>query len=202
MNLHKIDSIKLIFIPAIAVLFSFQTATLSYSGETMDCTPPAPYEAPPYVEPPSDSHKARSKLVDNENGTITDPESGLVWAQKDSYADIHKCLTWPEAVQYVENLKTAGFSDWRLPTIKELLTIYDTTYKSVLAWDHDPEYPLALDDKFSDGAAYWYWSNECGKTKLSECCARTLYFVRGHINLRHFDQCNNGGVRAVRDLKK
>ncbi|QPJ61605.1 MAG: DUF1566 domain-containing protein [Candidatus Nitronauta litoralis] len=201
MSLRKAGSMKYFSIPAIAVLLSFQTVNISYSDETMDCTPSAPYEAPPYVEPRPES-KAPSKLVDNRNGTITDPESGLIWTQKDSYADLNKCLTWPEAVQYVENLNTAGFSDWRLPTIKELLTIYDTSREGVLAWDKNPEYPLALDDKFSDGAAYWYWSNECGKTKLSECCAKSLYFVKGHINLRHFDLCNNGGVRAVRDLKK
>ena len=67
-----------------------------------------------------------------------------------------------------------------------------------MAWDHDPEYPLALDSKFADGAAYWYWSSNCGTTELTQCCAKTLYFPTGIIGMRRFELCNNGGVRAVR----
>lgn len=69
-----------------------------------------------------------------------------------------------------------------------------------MAWDHDPEYPLALDPKFAEGAAYWYWSSDTGTTPLTENCAKTLSFVKGIIKMRRFELCNNGGVRAVRRI--
>jgi len=181
-------SLGLIFI------FVFTNSALT---EEMPCRLDPPFEAPAYVDPPKRS-PSKSLLQDNRDGTITDSATGLMWAQKDSYADLDKCLTYTESLKYVESLNTGGYDDWRIPTIKELSSIYDDTQENIMAWDHDPEYPLALDSKFSDGAAYWYWSIDCGTTELTQCCAKTLYFATGIIDMRRFELCNNGGVRAVR----
>jgi hypothetical protein len=172
----------------------------SATAEEIPCRLSPPYEAPEYVDPPR-LPPSKSRLQDNGNGTLTDSGTGMMWAQKDSYADLGKCLTYTESLKYVEKLKTGGYDDWRIPTIKELSSIYDDTQENVIAWDHDPEYPLALDSKFADGAAYWYWSIDCGTTELTQCCAKTLYFATGIIEMRRFELCNNGGVRAVRDAR-
>jgi len=174
----------------------FVTST-SIAAERMPCRPDPPYEAPRYVDPPK-LPSSKSHLQENGDGTLTDPDTGMMWAQKDSYADLGKCLTYTESLKYVENLKTGGYNDWRIPSIKELSSIYNDTYENVMAWDHDPEYPLALDSKFADGAAYWYWSIDTGATSLMKHCAKTLYFATGIIEMRRFELCNNGGVRAVR----
>jgi hypothetical protein len=173
-------------------------STCSVLAEEMPCRLDPPFEAPAYVDPPKKS-SLKSHLQDNRDGTITDSATGLMWTQKDSYADLNKCLTYAESLKYVDELKTGGYDDWRIPTIKELSSIYDDTQENVMAWDHDPEYPLALDSKFADGAAYWYWSIDCGTTELTQCCAKTLYFATGIIDMRRFELCNNGGVRAVRN---
>jgi len=171
-------------------------------AEDMSCRPKPPYEAPDYVAPLLKSPQSKPQLVDRNDGTILDTGTGLMWARKDSYSDLAQCLNWTDAQKYVEQLKTGGYTDWRVPTIKELATLFDLTQENVLAWDHDPEYPLALDSKFASGAAYWYWSSDCGATALTECCAKTLYFVNGMIKIRRFELCNNGGVRAVRKFQK
>jgi hypothetical protein len=60
-----------------------------------------------------------SHFVDNSNGTITDNMTNLIW-QKIPYTD---SLTWENALNYAESLTLGGYSDWRLPNIKELQSI-------------------------------------------------------------------------------
>lgn len=185
----------------VAMFFVSLLSSSSWGDEPFSCSPSSAYEAPPYIEPLSIPPQSRLHLIDNRDGTISDPDSGLLWAQKDSYADLGKCLTWPEALKYVEGLKTAGYTNWRIPTINELSTIYDSTKENNMAWDHNPDTPLALDEKFADGAAYWYWSSDCRTLDSKKCCAKTLYFAKGFIHMRSLDLCNNGGVRAVREIE-
>ncbi|MCX6161977.1 MAG: SUMF1/EgtB/PvdO family nonheme iron enzyme [Ignavibacteriae bacterium] len=56
---------------------------------------------------------------DNNNGTITDLFSGLTW-QKILSTNI---MSWEQALSYCENLSPAGYSDWRLPNIKDGQTV-------------------------------------------------------------------------------
>lgn len=162
--------------------------------------PPSAYEAPQYVPPPP--RKSHVHLVDNGDGTLTETTTGLMWARADSYADLGKCLNWYQSRKYVPNLRTGGYDDWRMPTMRELGGIFDNTKENAITWDHQPEYPLALDEKFADGAAYWYWSADYEKTKMTDCCALALYFVTGIANTRRLTVCSNGGVRAVRGTGK
>lgn len=155
-----------------------------------------PYEAPPWVPPPPP--KSRVHLVDNGDGTLTETKTRLMWTQKDSYADLGKCLNWYQSKEYVANLKTGGYTDWRFPMVFEYGTIYDDTKENDIAWDHDQ--PLALSKQFAEGAAYWYWSAEYNENDLADCCTRTAYFVTGRAFWRNLSNCTNGGVRAVRDL--
>ncbi len=64
-----------------------------------------------------------NNFSDNGNGTITDAATGLMWMQNDS----GKGMNWQEALQYAEEKTFAGYSDWRLPNIKELQSIVDYT---------------------------------------------------------------------------
>jgi hypothetical protein len=50
---------------------------------------------------------------------VTDAGLGLMW-QRPSNSAQHD---WPGALAYCEGLSHAGFDDWRLPSIKELMTI-------------------------------------------------------------------------------
>ncbi|CAI2719276.1 Lcl C-terminal domain-containing protein [Nitrospina watsonii] len=155
-----------------------------------------PFEAPAWIPPPPPPPKTH--FIDNGDGTLTDA-NGLMWTQKDSYAELGRCLNWSDADLYVRNLETGGYTDWRMPNIRELGSIYDNTKENILAWDEDPEHPLHLDKAFSPGAAYWYWSSEKEETQLTDCCARSFYFPQGLVNVRRLSFCKHGGARAVRD---
>lgn len=60
-------------------------------------------------------------FADNGNGTVTDKVTGLMWQQKIDY----KLYEWVEAIQHCENLELAGHGDWRLPNVKEGVSIID-----------------------------------------------------------------------------
>ncbi|MCF7913315.1 MAG: DUF1566 domain-containing protein [Candidatus Cloacimonetes bacterium] len=62
-------------------------------------------------------------LTDNGDGTITDNATGLMWTQADS----GEGMLWEDALAYAEAAETAGYSDWRLPNVKELQSIIDYT---------------------------------------------------------------------------
>lgn len=57
---------------------------------------------------------------DNGDGTVTDITTGLMWQQGEG-----KAMTWEKALAYCENLDLAGYRDWRLPNIRELLSLVD-----------------------------------------------------------------------------
>ena len=62
-------------------------------------------------------------FTDNGDGTITDNVTNLIWQK----APNTTTYTWEQAISYAENLDLAGSSDWRLPNIKELVSINDET---------------------------------------------------------------------------
>ena len=68
-------------------------------------------------------------FVDNHNGTITDEATGLMWQKGGSSGG----MTWPEAKDYAIRLNREGFtgySDWRIPTIEELASLLESSWKN------------------------------------------------------------------------
>ena len=63
------------------------------------------------------------------NGTIEDEKNGLMWMQQDYIAYTGRSLpnaSWHEAVKWASEMNQkgfAGYSDWRLPSVKEMVTL-------------------------------------------------------------------------------
>ena len=57
---------------------------------------------------------------DNGDDTITDMTTGLMWQQTES-----KAMTWEQSLAYCESLDLGGYRDWRLPNVRELLSLVD-----------------------------------------------------------------------------
>jgi hypothetical protein len=68
------------------------------------------------------ARQAREKAALQDADKIwTDPATRLMWTKKDNGSDVN----WQKAGSYCRNLRLAGYSDWRLPSIDDLTGIYD-----------------------------------------------------------------------------
>ncbi len=71
------------------------------------------------------------RFVDNGDGTITDLCTGLMWQKKpptvppEYEGDEYGMTTWQGALRYANDLEFAGYDDWRLPNLHELVFISD-----------------------------------------------------------------------------
>ncbi|MFI3292624.1 MAG: DUF1566 domain-containing protein [Rikenellaceae bacterium] len=84
-----------------------------------------------------------NNFADNGDGTISDKATGLMWAKVDS----KEGMEWIKALKYAEDAELAGYTDWRLPNVKELQGIVDYNYAPSAA---DPaQLGAAIDPIFS-----------------------------------------------------
>jgi gluconolactonase len=83
--------------------------------------------------------------MDNNDGTVTDHATKLIWEQTGSSAK----MTWEHALVQAEEMTLAGWEDWRLPNIKELRSLTDITQTN-------PAVDLAV---FPDFQSDDYWSS-------------------------------------------
>ena len=90
----------------------------------------------------------QNEYIDNGDGTITDLATGLMWQQSGSDG-----LNYDYAKSYIKNLNRSGFagySDWRMPTIPELLSLLEPTRN---------DGNLSIDPIFSYDYEYFcFWS--------------------------------------------
>jgi len=78
-----------------------------------------PAEGEPFYGQDAQFEGFQPSYLDNGDGTVTDLVTGLMW-QKNLFSEK---LTFNEAVAGADTFSLAGYSDWRLPTIKELYSL-------------------------------------------------------------------------------
>ncbi|MBN1626886.1 MAG: DUF1566 domain-containing protein [Deltaproteobacteria bacterium] len=120
---------------------------------------PAEIEKLPPVAAPEEENAVQASIpelkkerfVDNKDGTITDTKTNLVWIKNGWKIDFFSAVNWQEAKRKCENFKYGGYTDWRLPTVKE--------WKSLL--DKDREYPAIVEpNPFENIIVHMpYWSD-------------------------------------------
>lgn len=77
------------------------------------------------------------RFIDNGNGTVSDLATGLMWI-KDTATDLNGTAHWPGTTTWANALSACealtfpagGFTDWRLPNIFELISLYDANKTS------------------------------------------------------------------------
>ncbi|MFQ5451521.1 MAG: DUF1566 domain-containing protein [Nitrospinaceae bacterium] len=152
---------------------SGQPKTTSGSGEasagvsTGDAKSPAAKAAAARAKAAAKAKEGPPKkpLADNGDGTITDPNSGLMWKKSDAWIDTQRFYTWQDHKEYIDKInkeKFAGYDDWRLPSKAEAMTIFD---KSKECLDKNGT-PFFIDPIFEAGGASNTWISECSDEKI------------------------------------
>ena len=92
-----------------------------YDNANEPMTPPSPGD--PLYGQDAQYSGIQPSYTDNGDGTVTDNVTGLMW-QKDPGSTKH---TWDDAMAGASSFNLAGYTDWRLPTIKELYSLINFT---------------------------------------------------------------------------
>ncbi|MFC1857397.1 DUF1566 domain-containing protein, partial [Thermodesulfobacteriota bacterium] len=119
-------------------------------------------------------------LVINGDETVTDNTTGLMW-QRVTAANT---MNWQSALSYCEALDLGGYTDWRLPNIKELFLLPDLN-----------RYGPAIDtDYFPDTVASNYWSSTTNAYYTNDAWHVNFDNGNGHDSYKSYSY----SVRAVR----
>ena len=127
-----------------------------------------------------------NQFVDNQDESVTDQATGLMWQRQDS-----ESTSWNRAISLCESSTTAGYDDWRLPNVKELHSLVDYSRSP------DTHNNAAIDPIFhatsiinEEGATDWgaYWSSTTHANYLGNSSAaayinfgRSLGYMNGNI---------------------
>jgi hypothetical protein len=140
------------------------------------------------------------RFTNNGDGTTTDNLTGLIWLRNNW---CHHAVRWTEAIDIANGLEdgecglTDGSSagDWRLPNIRELLSLVD--YSKV-----QPALPLNWQSYFTYGPGY-YWSSTTWANYIQSSWVLDGLFGRGMPNDKSID-CYDGnpseGVTCYGDM--
>jgi len=144
---------------------------------------------------------AQERFKDNKDGTVTDLTTGLMWMKEGRDLDLNlKAVTWYEAAKRCLELNFAGYTDWRLPTIGEWITIIDPKKESPALVEPNPfknmiaHYPYWAKDDFIYGADYTCIKNVCPIE------SKTVWLYYGNVG--HQNKGSNAFIFPVRIAKK
>ncbi|MFQ5450163.1 MAG: DUF1566 domain-containing protein [Nitrospinaceae bacterium] len=132
------------------------------------------------------------RYVDNQDGTITDTFTELMWQESYAYVETGNYINWYDANEYIRQLnekKLGGHGDWRLPGRLEIQSLYEIA-KPLRA--RGKTFIMHIDPvfEFSYGSCFW----TC-KTRLS--AALGFEFDAG--DMHWYPQGSvSGSVRGVR----
>ena len=160
--------------------------------------------------------------TDNGDGTITDNNTGLMWEKKDYDSSLHgvqdanrypwssygavTIWDWLAQINAEEGTGFAGYRDWRIPNIRELLSIVDYGAGGV----HDNIVQPVIAAAFNTGCMAgctvcsctrpdWHWSSTEGPEMYSYTnAALAVHFQTGVVLYANDNKSDHYSVRAVR----
>ena len=148
------------------------------SAQVSESSTPAPVVPPRFIKIGEDGALLPADATDWV--AVLDTKQNLMWT-----VEVLPRQSFKDAGESVAKLKTAGFADWRMPTVEELFCLADRTrYEPAIDTDYFPETPSS-----------WLWSGTVDASSPSGC-AWGVDFDDGYSVWYY--QNGEGFVRAVR----
>jgi hypothetical protein len=157
-----------------------QTTCYRQEGDVIDCTSDTCAGQDGFY---ATGCPSEGRFVDNEDGTVTDTCTGLMW-EKETGNGGNRTF-WCRALEYCENLDLGGHDDWRLPNVREIQSIVDYGR-------HDP----SIDPVFG-ALSFFYWSSTTDANDNGSAWTVNFSDLNG-INGESDVKENDNHVRAVR----
>lgn len=150
-----------------------------------------------------------ARFIDHQDGTVTDASTGLMWSKCDlgqewsndsCTTDEAQSWTWTAGLDEAHELNSeygyAGYNNWRVPNIKELMSIVEWSCTNpaintkIFSIDTDPE------------AVLEYWSSTPAHSAESGLLAAWYFNFSAPENpyFREFEFESRLKVRLVRDV--
>ena len=146
----------------------------------------------------------KKRFIDNKNGTIIDKKTNLMWkkcteGQKYENATCSlnaKRFNWNEVKKQIENINKFSiatknsffYANWRLPTIKELLSI--TSSSCTTPTINSRVFPATMPD--------FYWSSSTYKKDNEKIYGIIFYYGEKALSKKKFKRY----IRFVRTIQK
>jgi hypothetical protein len=141
--------------------------------------------------------RSDTAFIDHEDGTVTQAGSELMWAKcslgqhETTCAGEAATMTWQEALQAASEAKLSGYDDWRLPSIKELLSLVDYGRSSIPVIDTSI-FPNTPHNELQNKKQFWSGSQSIDNNDLAGSIAFGGGHAGGNLKTEYFH------VRLVR----
>lgn len=135
----------------------------------------------------------QARFTDNGDGTVTDSRTGLTWLK---HANCFGTRTWDESMDIAAELHGGhtcdGFElrdgsapgDWRLPTIREIMTLPMIEYFNPALSNAMGTGKWSEGDPFVGVSSLYYWSS----SKLDDQSAWYMYLFNGVLGISEISQ--------------
>ena len=125
------------------------------------------------------NYQAQAANRNVEPKTVSDSNSGLEWQVKEPGKK-----TWNRADKYCKNVKIAGKTDWRLPTLEELESLIEYLKSN----------PAVRKNDFGHIRSTYYWASSSSDNNTDR--AWLMFFYSGQVKFLY--KSSNAYMRCVR----
>ena len=168
----------------VVTAFIIGISVFGYSGELPDTGQTTSYTETFGEDSDYQPVASQPSYTDNGDGTVTDNRTGLMWLKYANNYNSGAAQTWEAALSGCESFSYAGYSDWRLPNVRELESIVDAGEQN----------PAINTTYFLNTESSQYWTSTTYVPDTSY--AWLVYFYNGGVNVYY--KSYNFYVRPVR----